>query len=41
MRQKEIYCHVTTAVDRQNVKVVMTACQVSVILFILGSLGVA
>lgn len=41
MPQKEIYCHVTTAVDRQNVKVVMTACQVSVILFILGSLGVA
>ncbi|AFR95728.1 guanine nucleotide-binding protein G(o) subunit alpha [Cryptococcus neoformans C23] len=27
MPQKEIYCHVTTAVDRQNVKVVMTACQ--------------
>ncbi|KGB79401.1 guanine nucleotide-binding protein G(o) subunit alpha [Cryptococcus deuterogattii 99/473] len=25
--QKGIYCHVTTAVDRQNVKVVMTACQ--------------
>ncbi|WWD18962.1 hypothetical protein CI109_103419 [Kwoniella shandongensis] len=24
---KEIYCHVTTAVDVQNVKVVMTACQ--------------
>ncbi|WVQ74796.1 hypothetical protein IAR50_004402 [Cryptococcus sp. DSM 104548] len=24
---KEIYCHVTTAVDRQNVKVVMTVCQ--------------